>query len=185
MFEVFTKPSLKLIVGGAVKLVLRHLCRQGHLGVTAHGMLRIMRRTKETREYSPAIPLIFLTVQTLASTTCGSARTSFERWAIENENTIHLPPKGAPYNGPTLRPWDSPGLWKFATWSLASDLVAKFLSREYTPVEWKFVASIGDLFRQSEAEPWALEVMVFTLFKVLNETWFWEVLLSYVQKGLD
>ena len=171
------EPSFRLLTGGVVTMVLKYLAKQGHLSVTANDLTTLMQIPGEVAENSQTVPVIVALVQTLAGTL--SLRTAFVRWAKRENKVVNLPPRNVPYVGPVLRPWEVPRLWPFGLWSLAAQVTSRFLGQSQPPVEGVFLGGLGDLFRQTENEPWVLEVMVAALFVIKDATWFWGTLLAY------
>lgn len=168
---------LHLVTNGLVWDVMDFLDNQGHLRIGHRELDGIAQMSPASWDNRYALPVIALTIQTLAIVPTLSI--SLRRWAKRLNLVFPEVPLGRLSNRRLLRPWDDPTVWPYGLWGLASRVVYKFLGRKKPPMEAHFIADLSDLATRAGHELWMMATMVSTLFLVLDSPWFWPVLLGF------
>jgi hypothetical protein len=166
--------SFRLAATGVALMVFRCVYRKGDLLMGEEDLERLILSHKELQESRQAVPIVLVTMQALASTP--TARQAFARWARKENKLFVCSARREVGLDHGVCPWETQGMWTFATWALAAQLVAKFVGQLQPPVEPVFVTGLGDLCRITETEPWILELMLVTLFLLKDTAWIWPIL---------
>jgi len=168
---------LHLVSNGLIWHVMDFLDHQGHLRIGNGELDGIAQMSPACWDNRYALPVIALTIQTLAIAPTLSI--TLRRWAKRLNLVFPGVPRGRLPNRRLLRPWDVPSVWPYGLWGLASRVVSKFLGRKKPPMEAHFIADLSDLATRAGHELWVIATMVSTLFVVLDSPWFWHVLLGF------
>lgn len=169
--------TFRTLAGGLVKVVLRGMDRQGHLGVTEKLLEEIRAEYPEAAENRLAVSLVPLVLQALA--TSRGIRRTFRRWARKANLAFPRGLANQSYDGPALHPELTTDGWSFGLWSLVSEITDRFLSQRRPVSEGAFLSGLAELIVQTSPDPVIPNLTVTTLYIVKNSTWCWPLILGY------
>ena len=166
--------TLPVQISGILHLSLRFCHNQGHVEVDR-------RDLEEIRSWDPALqgeldvlPIFFAVLQTLGSTP--DAKEILYGWASAK---VREGNDGAGIDivqGPRLKPWARRDLWSFGLWSLTIEIVTRFLDHGLNCMEAEFLTGLGDLRQVANQDAWAIQIIVFALYRLRASPWFWPTL---------
>jgi hypothetical protein len=161
-------------MGGLVWIVLNFLCKKMCLELTEADFEELVNSSVHITELAEAVPIILLTVQTVATT--HKINRVLRKWAEGIEDLAELNPTPVPDSLERLKPWDGPQFWSFEDWARAAEVVARFLLCPQIPSENEFRARVADIRELAGTQGWKVPIMVATLFGLRKATWLWNLL---------
>ena len=61
-------------------------------------------------------------------------------------------------------------------WALTTEIITRFLDHGLNCVDVKFMTGLGDLRQVAKQDAWAIEILVFALYRLRAIPWFWRTL---------
>src|SRR5688572_19825592 len=159
-------------MGGLVWIVLNFLFKKGRLDLSESDLDELVSSSVHVTELAEAVPIILLTVQTVATTP--RINRVLRKWAVGVEGLAALDPTPTPLVD--LKPWDGPQFWSFEDWAQAAEVVARFLLCPEIPLEAEFKARVVDIRDLAGTQGWKIPIMVATLFGLRKATWLWDLM---------
>ena len=161
-------------LGGLVWIVLKFLFQKGSLDLTEADFDELVNSSVHITELTEAVPIILLTVQTVATTP--QINRILRKWAEGLENVVGLELTPDSTSLVKLKPWDGPQFWSFEAWARAAEVVARFLIYPEIPLEDEFRARIAEVREEAGTQGWTVPIMAATLFGIRKATWLWRLL---------
>lgn len=158
-------------LGGLVWIVLKFLLQKGSLDLTEADFDELVNSSVHITELTEAVPIILLTVQTVATTP--QINRTLRKWAEGLESLAGLESTQDSSSLMKLKPWDGPQFWSFEAWARAAEVVARFLIYPEIPLEDEFRARIAEVREEAGTQGWTVPIMAATLFGLRKATWLW------------
>lgn len=128
------------------------------------------------RIYGDLLPLITVTVQTLAGTP--GVKRKFCSWANKGKLEVGSFPLNRTRSVRLLAPWEDRRLWNFEVWSVAAQLAIRFIALQNPVDEEQFLEGMVDLEKQLPNDNGTVKVMVATLFRLKSIVWIWPLIFA-------
>lgn len=164
----------QVLLGGIFHVILRYCHHKGHVELDRAGIQEIKDVDQALAGETDAISVVLLALQTLASTP--DAADIFMGWAKKEEKEEEVRMDNGIVLGPRLVPWKRRDLWSFGLWSIATEVVTRFLDRGVNRTEQEFNQGLEDLRAIIKEDSWVIAIISFTLYRVRANTWFWPTL---------
>ena len=117
------------------------------------------------------LPAMLVAVQTLASVP--GVRNVLRSWG-SRENLVMLDGRQNQVGGQAAQPIGRDACTcDFGLWSLAVQIILRFLNQAIPLSEPAFLVEIGDIYRDAGVNSWAVDVMVHALYFIKRASWVW------------
>lgn len=172
-------PVLRVDVGGLVSLVMKRCYHKMSLEFNETDLQILQALVCGIPGSTKVFTTVMATIQALICTP--SVGRSFLNWAEASNRVVVLPPNSAPCGAGAFHPWKPEALWDFRVWSLATQVINKFLSIASLPSESEFVYTLRDLYRQTPGSRMEVDAIVATLFMIRDASWLWPLLMAFCE----
>jgi hypothetical protein len=152
-------------------VLLRHFDERGHLSLEPTDLSMFYHQLPYGTDLRPIIPAFLCVLQSLAVT----PRTDqiFAEWSRREERFVPPRPTREAIQFPELCPWNMPTFWAMEMFSVAIQVVTKFLNQPVPVAEESFRMTLKHIDLIDVADNWWVEAMTYFLYKVWSDSWCW------------
>lgn len=166
--------SWRVEATGMLWHLLTTCCYEGHIDVNHQLMCELYVRLPVVGNIPQCLPVMVSVLQTLATTE--GAETTLRWWSAQEERALPPSPLLPTVRLPSLIPWARSDFWSYATWSMNTCIISRFLAQPMPRSEDDFLETIPDLYRAAAGNEWMVELCVHVLYDVRNFAWSWMVI---------
>jgi hypothetical protein len=167
--------TTRLRLSGVIWNVLQWLYKVQTLDLSDVEMDALSRSSSIVKSLDEAIPLVLVTVQTLAGVP--QLGRILDGWAGKDQEQTGTEPAEGLGKDPSYTPWLGFNYWTYDCWVVAQEVISSFLTRGSDMPEALFLESLREEKEIAGLHRWKVPIIVATLYSIKKAPWLWPLLL--------